>query len=241
MQSTSTDLIHWTEPRYIITPDEKDEGETQFYCMGGVIARGDLLVGMVRVLRDDLPADPGGPVAGIGYTTLVWSRDGVHWERDRTPFLDRGEPGTWDHAMSWIDCQLPVGEEVFLYYGGYARGHKVERFTERQIGLARMRRDRYVARESGDAAGVLRTRVVTLDAKMMTLNADARRGEIRVRITDPAGKPLAGYTFADCAPITGDSLAAPVKWRHPISRLRGRLVRIEFRLRQACLFALNLK
>ena len=241
MQSTSSDLIHWTEPRYIITPDEKDEGETQFYCMGGILARGDLLVGMVRVLRDDLPADPGGPVAGIGYTTLTWSRDGIHWQRDREPFLNRGRAGAWDHAMSWVDCQLPVGDEVFLYYGGYARGHKVERFTERQIGLARMLRDRYAAREAGAVPGSLRTPLVTLDAKAMTLNADAVGGQIRVQIADPAGKPVPGYSFADCAPISADSVAVPVKWKRPLSGLKGRPIRLEFRLQRAKLFAFDLR
>ena len=47
--------------------------------------------------------------------------------------------------MTWIGYALPVGDEVYLYYGGYARGHKVEPDTERQIGLAKMKRDRYVA------------------------------------------------------------------------------------------------
>jgi hypothetical protein len=98
----------------------------------------------VRVLRDDLPCDPGGPRDGIGYSVLATSRDGVAWQRRREPFLDR-DPGrgTWDHAMSWIGAAVPVGDEVFFYYGGYARGHKVEPATERQIGLARMKRDRY--------------------------------------------------------------------------------------------------
>src|SRR5690606_23842285 len=72
MTSTSDDLIRWREPWYVLTPDSKDDGETQFYCVGSIIARGDLLVGMLRVLRDDLPADPGGKVAGIGYTVLIW-------------------------------------------------------------------------------------------------------------------------------------------------------------------------
>lgn len=50
----------------------------------------------------------------------------------------------------WITCralradgQVLHGEEVLLYYGGYKLGHKGERFTTRQIGLARMKRDRY--------------------------------------------------------------------------------------------------
>lgn len=242
MQSVSDDLLHWSEPRFIITPDEKDEGETQFYCMGGLLARGDLLIGMVRVLRDDLPAEPGGEVRGLGYTTLAWSHDGIHWTRDHEPFLDRSPtPGTWDRAMTWVDCQLPVGDEVFLYYGGYARGHKVERFTERQIGLARMLRDRYVAREAGETPGLLRTPALMLSAKSLTLNADATGGEARVQITDANGKPLSGYTFADCKPVTTDSLAAPVRWKKPLERLRGVPIRVEFRLQRARLFAFELK
>ena len=43
--------------------------------------------------------------------------------------------------MTWIGACLPVGDEVFLYYGGYARGHKVESTTERQLGMARLRKD----------------------------------------------------------------------------------------------------
>ena len=240
MQSASEDLIHWQSPRPVITPDGRDEGETQFYCMAGVLARGDMLVGTLKVLRDDLPADRGGPVAGIGYTVLAWSHDGEHWTRDREPFLDRDpRPGAWDHAMSWIDCQLPVGNEVYLYYGGYARGHKVERFTERQIGLVRLARDRYVAREANETPGVLRTPPVVLNGDTLTLNADARAGEVRVRLLGEDGRPLPG--FEESAPVTSDSLAAPVRWKQPLSSLQGRPTRLEFTLRNARLFAFDLR
>lgn len=239
-QSASQDLVHWQPAWRVITPDAHDEGETQFYCMAGLLARGEMLVGTLKVLRDDLPADPGGPAAGIGYTVLAWSHDGDHWTRDREPFLDRDpKPGAWDHAMSWIDCQLPVGDEVTLYYGGYARGHKVERFTERQIGLVRIPRDRYVAREAGETPGTLRTPPLTLDGDALTLNVDARGGEARVRILGEDSRPLPG--FEDPAPVTGDSLAAPVRWKQPLSALRGRPVRLEFTLRQARLFAFDLR
>lgn len=242
LESTSPDLIHWEKPWPVITPDDtKDAGETQFYCMSGVLARGGLLIGMLKVLRDDLPADPGGQAAGIGYTVLAWSRDGKSWIRDREPFLDRHpQPGAWDHAMSWADCQLPVGDQVFIYYGGYARGHKIERLTERQIGLVRIRRDRYVARQA-EGEGTLRTPPVTLSGRSMALNADARGGEIRVQVLDPAGKPLPGFTFADCRPVAEDSLAAPVRWKSSLDRLKDRPVRLEFSLRKAKLFAFELQ
>jgi hypothetical protein len=241
-QSTSTDAVHWEPARRIIAPDSKDDGITEFYSIGGVLARGDLLVGLLKVLRDDLPADPGGPVAGIGYTVLAWTRDGTHWERDRVPFFDRNPAaGSWDHAMAWMDYQLPVADELYLYYGGYARGHKVERFSERQIGLVRLPRDRYVAWEAGAGEATLRTRPVTLDAAAMTVNADASRGALGVQIEELGGTPIAGFAFADSQPVRGDALAAPLRWRRPLSQLRGKPVRIAFRLRDARLFAFDLE
>src|SRR6202035_606611 len=143
------------------------------------------LIGLLKVLRDDLGCDAGGPAEGIGYTALAWTRDGENWHRDRDPFFDRNhEQGTWDHAMAWMDCQLLVGDEVYLYYGGYARGHKVERFTERQIGVVRMKRDRYVSRDAGDREGTLQTRKLKIVANAMTLNVDARKGTIRAQLVN---------------------------------------------------------
>src|SRR5206468_12188895 len=143
----------------------------EFYSIGGVIARGRMLVGLLKVLRDDLPCEPGANVEGIGYTVLVWSHDGENWHRDRQPFFDRNqEKESWDHAMAWMDYQLPVGDEVYIYYGGYAHGHKVERFKERQIGMVRMKRDRYAAREA-EKQGVMRTRLLNLQGARLTLNA----------------------------------------------------------------------
>ena len=227
----------------IISPNDKeDEGETQFYSIGGVVPRGQMLVGMLKVLRDDLPADPGGKVAGIGYTALAWSHDGEHWQRDRVLFLGRNpEPGTWDHAMAWADCQTPVGDELFIYYGGYAHGHKIEPTTERQIGLVRMRRDRYVSRDASDTEGLLRTKPLTIQAGAMTLNVDASNGTVRAQLTDREGRPIAGFTFVDSKPIRGDSLAAPLEWKRPLSDVRDKVVRLEIAIRNARLFALDLR
>ena len=59
-QSVSRDCIAWSAPRRIIVADDQDEGVTEFYGIGPVLARGGLLIGLLKVLRDDLSPEPGG-------------------------------------------------------------------------------------------------------------------------------------------------------------------------------------
>ncbi len=242
-QSVSTNLLSWSEPWLVLAPnDKRDEGDTQFYAMDGYLTRGELIIGMVKVLRDDLKAEqPPVPrdAYGIGYTTLAWTRDGAHWTRDPAKFLDRNpQPGAWDHAHAWIDEQLLVGDEVFLYYAGYRSGHKVNRFEERQIGLLKMQRDRYVAREATE--GLLRTPLLCLHGSRLTLNVEAPKGTVRVQVLDERGRAVSGFAFADCKPVVGDGLDLPVRWRRSLARIGARPVRLEFSLRDARLFALGL-
>lgn len=242
LQSESADLLHWSKPWLIIRPrPEVDPGETQFYAMNGHLFRGNLWIGLVKVLRDELKA-PGTPEGafGVGHSALAWTRDGKHWVRDTEPFFEPDpDPAAWDHAHAWLDWQLPVGDEVFIYYGGYKSGHKMNRYEERQIGLVRMKRDRYVAREARGESGTLRTPLVVLEGESITLNARAD-GEIRVRVLGADGQTLDGFGLDDCAPITGDSVAHPVTWRR-VSRIpQGQPVRLEFRLTDAELYAFDL-
>jgi hypothetical protein len=249
-QSVSRDLLHWEPMWEIITPKigaPIEQGETQFYSMSGVIARGDLLIGLVKVLRDDLNATPGKTAAemgdperkaaGLGYTVLAWTRDGRTWQRDHEPFLANDpHPARWDHAMAWGDAQIIVGEETFIYYGGYRWGHKAARYDERQLGLARLPRDRYVAREADLNLGRLITKPVVFRAKMLTVNARVV-GEMRVRVLDGRGRPLEGF---DWKKISGDGAALPLDWGRPLDRLDGLTVRLEFELRDAQLFGFDL-
>jgi len=238
--STSKDFIHWEKPWRILVPDAKDDGLLEFYGMGGMHLRGTLYIGLARVLRDDLPCDEGGPKDGIGYTVLASSRDGVTWQRYREPFLDRNpQKGTWDHAMAWMSYALPVGDEVFFYYGGYARGHKVAAATERQIGLARMKKDRYVALTPTAEEGTLLTRPFVVPGERLTVNASAKGGTVRVRLLDKDGQPLNTLGEAEAQPISADVLAGEVQWPKSLKLLRGQVVRLEIRVRQAALYGLE--
>jgi hypothetical protein len=140
--------------------------------------------------------------------------------------------------MTWGDCLLPVDDEVFVYYGGYARGHKVAAATERQIGLARMKRDRYVALVPAKLEGTLRTRWFLVPGDRLTINARTMDGDVRVRLLDRDGRPLSDLGEPEARPITGDVLAAEVQWRKPLAALRGKPVCLEIVARQADLFGL---
>jgi hypothetical protein len=129
-----------------------------------------------------------------------------------------------------------MGDEMFFYYGGYARGHKVEQSKLRQIGLARMKRDRYLALAPSKDGGRLVTPPFLVPGGRLTVNARAARGAVVVRLLDPMGKPLDELGTADAIPLNGYMLAGEVRWPRSLERLRVRLLRIEFRLRRAALF-----
>jgi hypothetical protein len=74
----------------------------------------------------------------------------------------------------------------------------------------------------------------------MTLNVDASNGEVKVQVLDAEGRPIPGFTAADCRPARGDALAVAVRWRRPLAKLAGHPVRLEFLLKNARLFAFDL-
>jgi hypothetical protein len=193
-----------------------------------------MLVGMVKILRDDLDVE--GPTVsprGMGWTSLAWSRDGRNWIRDRAVFLAPDPaPGRWDHAFAWIDEQVVVGDSVYLYYGGYETGHKGDRSSEREIGLVTMPRDRYAGWEAGAEGGVMRSRLLRIRGSRLLLNVDADGGEVLVRARTVDGRDALGA----CDPISGDLLDAPLRCERELGSL-NEPVRLEFEMRNARVFA----
>jgi hypothetical protein len=141
--------------------------------------------------------------------------------------------------MTWGDCLLPVDDEVFIYYGGYARGHKVERFKERQIGFARIQRDRFVARQAGKEEGRLRTTPFVFSGETLNINANVD-GDLRAAILDESGSPIDGFRAEDGGKIQGDSLAHTPKWKQPLAKLKGKAVQLQLTARDAEIYAFEL-
>ena len=229
--SVSRDFVNWRRPWPIVLPDPAN-GMEEFYGFQPMV-RGDLYIGFLRVLRDDLPADAGGPAMGIGWTELITSRDGEHWDRYQEPFIDRDhQSGAWDHAMAWVGDCVTVGEEEFVYYCGYSAGHKI---GDRENGLARLRKNGFVSRDAGPDGGWLRTPLLVLGAPSLTVNA-AVESEVRVRVLDDDNVPIRGFDWPDCAPLRGDAVAHRVRLNGRLDTLVARAVHLEFSLRDARLY-----
>lgn len=210
--TNSIDPRNYPASKLLFAPDSQDSGETQFYAVSGIVKRGQYYVGFLHVLRDDLIATGAKPGAyGTGYSVLIWSKDGVTWRRSREPFLlPNFTAGTWDHAVTWIDSIIPVGNEIRLYYGGYQHGHKV--FTDRQIGVVKIKKDRFMA-----ATGVMRTRPFINVANLLHLNLD---GAVTVRLLDENNYVLRAAT------VQGNSVGQWVGVG--IKEYRGKRIKLEF-------------
>ena len=238
--STSTDFVHWTPPRRVLLPDAWDEGVTEFYG-ATVLPRGDSLVGLVRILRDDLAATPGGRVLGLGYTALAVSHDGgAHWQRFREPFFDRDpRPGAFDHAMAWANGVARRGDTLYLAYGGYDTGHKR---GKRAIGMATLPVDRFAARTAGQMPGTFSTPWLQCRDSApagLWLNVRASGGEVRVQARAAGGTVAPGCSFEDCPPVVKDRIALRVKWPGRLAQVGAGPFRLEFRLRNASLYAFS--
>lgn len=176
---------------------------------------------------------------------LMFSRDGKRWERlaNRPVFLPRGYIGSFDGGMI-SGAHQPIIEyrdELRIYYTGNLSCHNVGGFTQR-IGVARLPRERLVARTAGDELGLLLTKPFRLEGDRLTINADARRGLIKVEATNPEGQPLAGLAVKDAEEIRGNDFYLPVAWKagSKLSDYRGQLVRLRFYMQDSRLYSFRL-
>jgi hypothetical protein len=75
-----------------------------------------------------------------------------------------------------------------------------------------------------------------MEGTSMTVNAKIS-GILRVRLVDLMGKPIKDFDWVE---VRGDSVAHRVAWKNSLKTLGKDPVRIEFELRDAQLFAVDL-
>ncbi|QDU95995.1 hypothetical protein [Lignipirellula cremea] len=247
LQST-TDFRDWSGPELLLQPDLLDTELIEHYGMP-VFPYGDGYVGLLWIFHCHSTA----PVRGFNRFVgpidcqLALSRDGSRFTRGlREPFVPvngQGEPGCGAIQPS---CLVETEEEIRIYsaatklqHGKGSEARSRGMTDNASILLHTLRKDGLMhLRNQGDWGRFL-TKPLTLLSPQLTMNAAALLGEVQYQLTDLDGKPVAGFTLEECAPLASDeALAFPLRWKTGrLEDLLGRIVRLEVRLRQADLFA----
>jgi hypothetical protein len=230
MVSSSTDFLNWTEPQYLKYGDAPEE---QLYtnAVQPYLRAPHLLVGFpTRFQPANQQVEP----------VLMTSRDGQNFRRWPEPLITIDAPqdrdGNRSNYMTWGLLSLPDRPRELSVYATEAYyegpGSRVRRFT--------FRADGFVALQAGETEAELLTKPLTFDGERLLVNFKTAAADgVRVELQDAAGRPIPGFTLADCVPLVGDEIDQPVRWasNDSVAALAGKPIRIRFVGRNADLYA----
>ena len=126
-------------------------------------------------------------------------------------------------------------DEISLYATeGYWEGNATSfrRYT--------IRMDGFVSVQAPFSGGKLLTKPLKFDGSQLEMNfSTSAAGSVRVEIQDDTGKPVPGFTLADCNEQFGDQLERVVSWKSgtDVGSLSGKTVQLLVELKDADLYA----
>ena len=263
--ATSQDFIHWTEPVFLEYPGSPTE---QLYTnqVTPYYREPHIFLGFPTryVERAWTPSFEAMPElehrklrakqelrhgTAITEGLFMSSRDGLHFKRWGEAFLRPGpqELGHWiygDQYQNWglveTKSDLPgAPNELSMYaiencWRGTA--DRLRRYT--------IRIDGFVSLHAPFSGGECVTKPIVFSGNKLVINyATSAAGGVVIEIQDALGKPIPGFTAADCPEIFGDSLERTVRWKggDDLGKLAGRPVRLRMTLKDADLYSLQFR
>jgi hypothetical protein len=234
MTCTSADFLRWTEP-----VDLEYTGAPKEHLYTNAIRPYEraphLLIGFpTRFLPATQQVEP----------TFMTSRDGLHFHRWPEALIPITAPedrdGNRSNYMTWGLVRLPHNERQYSVYAteAYYAGpdSRLRRFTYRVDG--------FVSLHAPAEGGSLVTRPLAFAGRKLVVNfATSAQGSLRAEIEDADGKPIDGFTLADCTELRGDEIEKTVAWKagEDTSALAGKPVRLRFELKDADLYSVQFR
>ena len=238
--AVSRDFRRWSKPEWLVFPDAPREHLYTNAVMPYYRA-GHLLIGFpTRYLPDR-----GSLTEGL----FMSSRDGRTFHRWPEAFIRPGlNRDRWHNRSNYIwwglvetASALPgAGKELSLYTNeGYyfeSKAARTRRYT--------CRIDGFVSLHACLAGGEVLTKPLVFEGDQLAINfSTSAAGGVKVQIEHADGRPISGFTFADCPEIYGDAIEHAVEWRRAgdVSTLAGKSIRLRFALRDADLYAFGFR
>jgi hypothetical protein len=227
MLATSDDFKTWTEPQWIITPDQGDHEGTNFYNQSAFTLGGRTL-GFLNLY--DLTTQ-------TTWVELVESGDNQNWRRmpSRARLLQPGGPGAYDSGGAYVGLAEPilVGDEYRYYYYASADRHDAADIggnpaQRPSLAYATFPKNRLVGQQT-EHDGAFATLPFICPGGRLFLNFVCS-GEVTVAIKRPGyGAEYPGFTLAECVPVQGDSLRREIVWKSnaTLDALKGKYIRLK--------------
>jgi len=241
---TSSDFIHWSQPELL------DFGKTpleQFYtnAITPYFQEPHIYLGLpMRFVPERKTfGSKQTPVDGLSDAVLISSHDGLRWSRTfMEAFIRPGlDPLNWGHphqnnCPAWGIVPTKEGE-ISIYWLEHSGNIPLLR-------RGTLRTDGFASVNAPYGGGEFITRLLIFTGKQLVINySTSAVGSLRVEIQNAEGKPIEGYTLADCPEIYGDELERAVSWKNgtDVSRLAGQPVRLRFVMKDADLYSIRFK
>ena len=234
----------WPEPQPVFIPDLADGLSDSFYtnayCRYPESGLHLMFPAVFHQIEDNVDVQ------------LAVSRDGINWYRpQRKPIVPSGTLGSGEEGGPYVGpelLELPDGRFAVPYHAsGSMHNEGYYRAEPRNGRIAWASWPKH--RLGGLRAAKLGAFTLTsrnCDGAGLFLNCLVQRGGwIRAALyrdlpyPPESTKPIDGYGFEDCDPVTGDHGKAQVRWRGSpdLTNLRDQKVCIRFELSKATLFA----
>lgn len=177
------------------------------------------------------------------------SRDGVVFKRWNEAFLRPGieRKGTWNYGQQYIAWSAVETKSLLAGAPDELSLYAVESYwTENSSVLRRytLRMDGFVSVSAPMKGGEVITKPLIFAGTNLVINfSSSAAGGIQVEVQDERGKPIPGFTLADCPAIFGDTIERTVHWQggSDLSALAARVVRLRFALKDADLYSLRFR
>ena len=263
--ATSKDFLKWSDPEWLIFPSAPQEHlytnqvtpydraphilfgfPMRYTDRGWVDSTGKLPHLKFRRQRANASPRYGSAVTdGL----MMTSRDGLTFKRWGEAILRPGPSRTnsWvygDNIISWgilnTESDQPESPHELSIYAteGY--------WTENSQNFRRysIRVDGFVSIQAPLKGGEFVTQPLVFDGDKLVINySTSAAGGIWVEVQDATGRPLEGYTQADCHEIFGDEIQREVVWKSidNVKQLESTPVRLRFVLKDADLFSFRFR